>query len=75
MLELMCSSGLISRSGTLFHLPGHQAQLNREQREFQEKIQPLLKEADRCRQNPRMVEMTGIPLKAMQRILKEPADQ
>ena len=40
----MCSSGLISRNGTLFHLPGHQAQLNREQREFQEKIQPLLKE-------------------------------
>jgi len=72
MLELMCSSGLISRSGTLFHLPGHQAQLNREQREFQEKIQPLLKEAGKVPPRTReLVEMTGIPLKAMQRILKE----
>ena len=72
MLELMCSSGLISRNGTLFHLPGHQAQLNREQREFQEKIQPLLKEAGNVPPRTReLVEMTGIPLKSMNRILKE----
>ncbi len=72
MLELMCSSGLISRNGTLFHLPGHQAQLSQEQREFQEKIRPLLKEAGKVPPRTReLVEMTGIPLKAMQKILKE----
>ena len=72
MLELMCSSGLISRNGTQFHLPDHQAQLNREQHEFQEKIQPLLKEAGNVPPRTReLVEMTGIPLKSMNRILKE----
>ncbi len=72
MLELMCSSGLISRNGTQFHLPDHQAQLSREQHEFQEKIRPLLKEAGNVPPRTReLVEMTGIPLKSMNRILKE----
>ena len=72
LLELMCSGGLICRNGVLFHLPGHQAQLSREQREFQEKILPLLKEAGKVPPRTReLVEMTGIPLKALQRILKE----
>ena len=72
MLERMHSSGLISRNGTLFHLPEHQAQLSREQLEFQEKIQPLLKKAGNVPPRTReLVEMTGIPLKAMDRILKE----
>ena len=72
MLELMHSSGLVGRNGTLFHLPDHQAQLSREQLEFQEKIQPLLKDAGSVPPRTReLVEMTGIPLKAMNRILKE----
>ena len=72
MLELMRSSGLISRNGTQFHLPDHQAQLSREQHEFQEKIRPLLKEAGNVPPRTReAVEMTGIPLKSMNRILKE----
>ena len=69
MLELMCRAVWLTVAEH-FHLPGHQAQLNR-QREFQE-IQPLLKEAGKVPPRTReLVEMTGIPLKAMQRILKE----
>ncbi|MBG09716.1 MAG: selenocysteine-specific translation elongation factor [Gammaproteobacteria bacterium] len=72
LLELMRSSGLINLNGTLFHLPNHRAQLSREQCEFIEKVQPRLKDAGKV--PPRtleLVEMTGIPLKVLQGVLRE----
>ena len=72
LLMKLVNQGLISQTGTLFHLPGHEAVLSREQQEFIAKIRPLLIEAGNVPPRTReLVELTGIPLQALQRILRE----
>lgn len=72
ILGLLIDSGDIQRSGTLLHLPNHKASLGKEEKEFLEKIHPLLKQHGKIPPRTReLVEMTGIPLKALERILKQ----
>ena len=72
VIDKMRADGSIFRSGTLLHLPDHQAVLSREQQEFMEKIHPLLLQAGNIPPRTReLVELTGIPLKALERILRE----
>ncbi len=72
ILGLLIASGDVRRSGTLLHLPNHQASLGKEEKEFLEKIHPLLEQHGKVPPRTReLVEMTGIPLKALERILKQ----
>lgn len=72
VLEHMRGRGNISREGTLLQLPDHRAVLSKEEAEFMEKIHPLLLEAGNVPPRTReLVEMTGIPLKPLERILRE----
>ena len=72
VVEQLRGSGKISRAGTLLKLPDHKAVLSKEETEFMEKIYPLLLSAGNVPPRTReLVEMTGIPLKALERILRE----
>ncbi len=71
VVEKLISEQVIKRSGTLHHLPDHQAAISAEEKEFLNKIRPLLKQAGRVAPRTReLVEMTNIPLKNLERILK-----
>lgn len=72
IVEHLRDSGKISREGTLLQLPDHKAVLSKEETEFMAKIHPLLQKAGNVPPRTReLVEMTGIPLKALERILRE----
>jgi len=72
LLENLVADGCIKRSGTLLHLPNHQAAMSQEEKEFLETIRPILKESGRVPPRTReLVEMTGIPLRPLERILKQ----
>ena len=72
VIEHLRSSGKISRVGALLQLPDHKAVLSKEETEFMEKIHPLLMSAGNVPPRTReLAEMTGIPLKALERILRE----
>lgn len=72
LLERLTADASIKRSGTLLHLPNHQAALSQEEKEFLEKIRPILKQSGRVPPRTReLVEMTGIPLRPLERILKQ----
>lgn len=70
LLELI-NHGRIKRTGTLLHLPDHQTSLSKEELQFLEKIRPILLEAGKVPPRTRELEdMTGIPLKALDRLLR-----
>lgn len=70
ILNRLIGEGHIRRTGTLLHLPGHQAQLSREELEFLERIRPLLLEAGFVPPRTReLVELTGMKLGGIERIL------
>lgn len=72
LLERLIADGSLKRSGTLLHLPHHQAAMSQEEKEFLEKIRPILKQSGRVPPRTReLVEMTGIPLRPLERILKQ----
>lgn len=71
LIEKLVVDRVIKRSGTLLHLPDHQAAISAEEKEFLNKIRPLLKEAGRVPPRTReLEEMTKIPLIELERILK-----
>ncbi len=72
LLNNLVEDGSIKRSGTLLHLPNHQAALSEEEKTFLETIRPILKESGKIPPRTReLVEMTGIPLRPLERILKQ----
>ncbi|MDA0689627.1 MAG: selenocysteine-specific translation elongation factor [Proteobacteria bacterium] len=72
LLEKLIADGAITRSGTLLHLPDHQAVLSQEEKDFLEKIRPILLKSGNIPPRTReLVEMTGIPLRPLERILKQ----
>lgn len=72
VVEHLRDSGKISREGTLLQLPDHKAVLSKEETEFMARIHPLLLRAGNVPPRTReLVDMTGIPLKALERILRE----
>ncbi len=71
LLSLEAESA-IQRSGTLMHIPGHSSKLSRELEQFLAKIKPLLISAGNVPPRTReLVDLTGIPLKPLERILRE----
>ncbi|MFK7864168.1 MAG: selenocysteine-specific translation elongation factor [Pseudohongiellaceae bacterium] len=72
ILQAFLEIGELKRSGSLLHLPNHRTQLSREEEEFIAKIRPILAKSGRIPPRTReLVEMTGIPLAALERILKQ----
>jgi selenocysteine-specific elongation factor len=72
LLEKLIADGTVKRSGTLLHLPNHQAAMSQEEKEFLETIRPILKQSGKVPPRTReLVEMTGIPLRPLERILKQ----
>ncbi len=72
ILKLLIQQGSIDRTGTVLHLPTHQASLSEEEEQFLAKIHPILKQAGNIPPRTReLVELTGIPLRPLERILKQ----
>jgi selenocysteine-specific elongation factor len=72
LVAKLISSGEIKRSGTLLHTQGHITALSREEQEFLAKVRPiLLKHGNVPPRTRELVDLTGIDLKSLERILKQ----
>lgn len=72
LLQSLINDKSVKRTGTLLHLPEHRATLSKEEQEFIAKIRPILLKAGNIPPRTReLAEMTGIPLKPLERILRE----
>lgn len=72
ILQVLLDTGRVKRTGTLLHLPGHETALSREEEEFLTRVRPLLLKAGHVAPRTReLMEMTGIPLKALDRLLRQ----
>ena len=70
--NILIQEGQLRRSGTILCLASHIAKKSPEEEKFLSKIQPLLKKSGRVPPRTReLVEATGIPLKPLEKILKE----
>ena len=71
ILHALVQEGRIKRTGTLLHLPAHQTSLTAEEQQFLEKVRPILLQAGNVPPRTReLVDMTGIPLQALDRLLR-----
>ena len=72
LLQRLVDSKSVMRTGTLLHIPDHQTSLSKEEEEFLAKIRPLLIKAGNVSPRTReLVELTGIPLKPLEKILNQ----
>jgi selenocysteine-specific elongation factor len=72
ILKSMLAQVVLKRTGTLIHAIGHSTALSREEEEFIAKIRPILLKSGRVPPRTReLEELTGIPLKAIERILDQ----
>lgn len=71
LLQSLIDDDKVKRTGTLLHLPAHQSSLSKEEEEFLAKVRPILLKAGNVPPRTReLVELTGIPLKPLERILR-----
>ena len=74
LLAAFIESGAIAKSGTAYHLPGHAPRRSPEEERFLARVRPLLLKAGRVAPRTReLADATGIPLKALQRLLGQAA--
>ncbi|PCJ21730.1 MAG: selenocysteine-specific translation elongation factor [SAR86 cluster bacterium] len=74
ILQFLVADGSIKRTGTLLHLPSHQSALSPEEQEFLVRVRPILLKAGNVPPRTReLVELTNIPLKALDSILRQSA--
>ena len=72
LLQSLINDNSIKLSGTLLHNPSHRAVLSNEEKEFFSKIKPILETAGTIPPRTReLVDLTNIPLKPLERILRE----
>lgn len=72
LLQQLVKDGSIKRTGTLLHLPSHQIALSQEEQEFIARVRPILLKAGNVPPRTReLVEMTNIPLRALESILRQ----
>ena len=72
LLRNLVERGSIKRTGTLLHIPTHQTTLSQEEQDFLAKIRPILLKAGNIPPRTReLVEVTGIPLKPLDSILRQ----
>jgi selenocysteine-specific elongation factor len=74
ILKTLLDSGDVKRTGTLLHLPKHQTSLSKEEEAFIAKVRPILLKAGYIPPRTReLVEMTNIPLRQLEHILRTSA--
>lgn len=72
IVSKLIENGELKRSGTLLHTPSHTTALSREEQEFLAKIRPiLLKYGNVPPRTRELVDLTGLDLKSLERILKQ----
>ncbi|MGI9249673.1 MAG: selenocysteine-specific translation elongation factor [Pseudohongiellaceae bacterium] len=72
ILAALLEDSSVSKTGTLYHLPEHKAQLSAEQKQFLARIRPILLEAGKVAPRTReLVALTNIPLNQLQHILRQ----
>lgn len=72
ILRKLLEQSVLKRTGTLVHAIGHSTALSREEEDFIAKIRPILMKSGRVPPRTReLVELTGIPLKPIERILSQ----
>ena len=70
ILHELVKQGRVKRTGTLLHLPDHQTSLSPEEQQFLNKVRPILLQAGNIPPRTReLVDMTGIPLKPLDKLL------
>ena len=71
-IDLLTRKSILKRTGTLVSVPEHRASRSKEEEQFLQQIKPLLSKAGEIAPRTReLVEATGIPLKPLERILRE----
>ncbi len=74
LLQSLIDDGHVARTGTFLHKPTHRTTLSKEEEQFIAKIKPILEKSGNVPPRTReLVEMTGIPLKPLENILRETA--
>lgn len=72
ILQSLVKDGAIKRTGTLLHLPSHQVALSQEEQDFLARIRPILLKAGNVPPRTReLVELTNIPLRSLESILRQ----
>ena len=72
LLQELLRQDAIKRTGTLLHLPGHQSALSEEEKNFLDRVRPILLKAGTVPPRTReLVDLTGIPLPVLQQILRQ----
>jgi len=72
LLSDLQTNNSIVKSGTLFHLPDHKARLSPEEEKFLQKVRPILLRAGKIPPRTReLVDLIGIPLVPLERILRQ----
>jgi selenocysteine-specific elongation factor len=72
LVAKLISNNELHRSGTLLHTPGHTTALSREEQEFLAKVRPILSKHGKVPPRTReLVDLTGIALAPLERILKQ----
>ena len=72
ILKKLILDEVLRKTGTLLHLPSHEIELSKDEKEFLAKIRPLLIQAGTIPPRTReLADITGISLKTLERILKE----
>ncbi len=72
ILQILLEKKVLNLTGTLLHLPDHKASLSVEEQEFLTKVRPLLEKSGNIPPRTReLVDLTGIPLRELEIILKQ----
>ena len=72
LVAKLLDEGAIARSGSLLHLPGHSTRLGEQVEQALRKLRPILRKSGLVPPRTReLAEMTGLPLAALEKILRQ----
>ena len=72
LVAKLLDEGAITRSGSLLHLPGHGTRLGEQVEQLLRKLRPILRKSGLVPPRTReLAEMTGLPLAALEKILRQ----
>ena len=72
LLARLLDEGAVERSGSLLHMPGHSTRLGEQVEQLLQKLRPILQKSEKIPPRTReLAEMTGLPLAALEKILRQ----